>query len=336
MVNSDHLPAVRVLVIIPTHDHASTLDLAISSALEQTFTDLEIVVIGDGVGEDTRQIVNSAVKRDSRVSFVECPKSPSRAEPLRHRVMMESDAAIVTYLGDDDLFLPDHVSRTVQALKDHDFCHPYPAFIGPDGHVFCQPVDIANPDCRAWHLRHRRNRISQTGAAHTMKLYRRLPFGWRAPPAGVWSDHYFFQEILRIVDLRAKTLTQATTIKTPASLTKEWSAAERRAALQAWWTRIHAADFAEHWQREVCLATQRAATEFFSVAIAAEQRDAAQTELRLARSGRKAAIPKDFDADAYVALYPDLMAAGVDGRRHFLEYGFHEGRSFPRKTGPDG
>jgi GalNAc5-diNAcBac-PP-undecaprenol beta-1,3-glucosyltransferase len=336
MVNSDNPLAARALVIIPTHDHASTLDLAISSALEQTFTDLEIVVIGDGVGEETRQIVNSAMERDRRVSFVECPKTSSRAEPLRHRVIMDSDAAIVTYLGDDDLFLPDHVRLTAEALKDHDFCHPYPTFIGSDHNVFCQPVDIADPDCRAWHLRHRHNRISQTGAAHTMKLYRRLPFGWRAPPVGVWSDHYFFQEILRIGDLRAKTLPQATTIKTPATLTKEWSAVERRAALQSWWTRIHAADFAEHWQRDVCLATQRAATEFFAVAIAAEQRDLAHLENRLVRSGSEAAIPEDFDSVGYVALYPDLTEAGVDGRDHFLKRGFHEGRVFPRKSRPDG
>lgn len=335
MVTSGDRRAVRALVIIPTHDHASTLDMAISSALEQTFSDLEIVVIGDGVGEDTRQVIKRALERDRRVSFVECPKTPSRAEPLRHRVITDSEATIVTYLGDDDLFLPDHLSRTVEALKDHDFCHPYPTFIGSDHNVFCLPADIADPNCRAWHLRHQHNRISLTGAAHTMKLYRRLPFGWRAPPVGVWSDHYFFQDVLRIANLRAKTLPEATTIKTPAALTKEWSAEARRTALQSWWTRIHAADFAESWRRDVCLATQHAASEFFASAIAVGQRDVAHLENRLARSGCKAEIPVDFDSEAYVALYPDLMEAGVDGLDHFLKHGFHEGRLVPRKTRPD-
>jgi hypothetical protein len=39
-------------------------------------------------------------------------------------------------------------------------------------------------------------------------------------------------------------------------------------------------------------------------------------------------LPEGFDPQRYVYLHPDLMAAGVDGAAHYLEYGFYEGRKW--------
>ncbi len=39
-------------------------------------------------------------------------------------------------------------------------------------------------------------------------------------------------------------------------------------------------------------------------------------------------IPNDFDGQTYLALYPDLRAAGVNPVSHYLEYGRSEGRNY--------
>jgi hypothetical protein len=41
---------------------------------------------------------------------------------------------------------------------------------------------------------------------------------------------------------------------------------------------------------------------------------------------RKACIPEDFEPERYVSLYPDLMAAAVDGTEHYMCHGFYERR----------
>jgi SAM-dependent methyltransferase len=46
------------------------------------------------------------------------------------------------------------------------------------------------------------------------------------------------------------------------------------------------------------------------------------------RSLITATVPDDFDPDVYVALHPDIAAAGVDGRQHWLTHGFYEGRRY--------
>ncbi len=46
-------------VLIPTHDHGPLLQRALASAQRQSVEDIEILVVGDGVPDVTRDIVHS-------------------------------------------------------------------------------------------------------------------------------------------------------------------------------------------------------------------------------------------------------------------------------------
>lgn len=225
--------APLVTVIVPTHDHASTLDLAVASVLRQTVGAIEVVIIGDGVGDDTRDVVSSLVS-DHRVGFLDTAKSPSRAEPVRHKVLCEARTPYVCYLGDDDLMLPNHVEATVERLQGVDFTHPLPAFIKRDGSLGFHLTDIADTRCVAWHLRPGHNAISLTGVGHRLNTYLALSEGWREPPPGTWSDHYMWQQWFRVPSLRFSTGDQVTVLKFYAEARKDMSGAERRAELMDW------------------------------------------------------------------------------------------------------
>jgi len=251
------------MVVIPTHDHASTLDLAVASALEQTVADLDIVVVGDGVGDDTRAVMDGLCRADARVRFVDRPKGASRNEVARHEVVAAAAAPVVTYLGDDDLFLPDHVETMIGLLAEHDFAHPFPIFVGRDGELMARPTDLSDPRCVAWHLHPQRNTVSLTGAAHTTALYRRLPWGWRPAPPNRWSDHFMWGQIFSVPGVRLATGQRATTIKPPADMRRGMSAAARRNELAGWWARLHEPGFAVWWDDAVDRAVRRVAVDLF-------------------------------------------------------------------------
>jgi len=249
----------RALIVVPTHDHASTLDLAVASAQSQSIGDLEIVVIGDGVGDDTRDVMTSICRADRRVRFVDAPKSASRAEAHRHRVISSSAADIVTYLGDDDLLLPDHVEVMERLLDDHDFAHPYPAFIDEHEQLSVLPCDLGRPEWVAALGRPTFNTIGLTGAAHTMELYRRLPEGWTEPPPGRWSDHYFWNQIFAVPDVRLATATEVTVVKPPAVQRLGMSPPERRERLATWAAHVADPSWRASWQQRVANAVRAAA-----------------------------------------------------------------------------
>ncbi len=62
-----------ISVIIPTYNEASTLPIAIQSIIDQTYSNLEIIVVDDGSTDNTEKIVKEFELRDKRVKYLKCP-----------------------------------------------------------------------------------------------------------------------------------------------------------------------------------------------------------------------------------------------------------------------
>lgn len=203
------------LLIIPTHDHPETLALAVQSAQNQSEHDLGIVVIGDGVTDDSRDALAPIMKSDDRVSFLDRPKAVRHGEEYRDEVIRASEAATIAYLGDDDLLFPDHIETLSELLTGVDFVNSLPIFIKRDGTLTHLVSDLSIPESVMWHLdpEDRRNTVSLTGVMHTKRSYLDLPFGWRPAPAGRWTDHYMWEQFFSMPNFTARTSTRATTAK---------------------------------------------------------------------------------------------------------------------------
>jgi hypothetical protein len=249
-----------VTVIIPTHDHPATLDLALHSVLAQTFDALDVVVIGDGVGDDTRDVM--ATLDDPRIRFVDQAKSPSRAEPTRHRILAEASSPYACYLGDDDMMLADHVESMVALLQEVDFAHPLPLYIDLDGTFAVHPTDLSKPDYRHWHLNPDHNAVSLTGVAHRLDAYLRLPAGWREPPPGWHSDHYMWEQWFRTPGLRFATGPRLTVLKFEGSVRAGWTTDRCRAELVEWTSRTRDSDFPAWIQSHVLAALQESSSTY--------------------------------------------------------------------------
>jgi hypothetical protein len=246
---------------MPTHNHPSTIAHAAASVLDQSVSDLQLVIIGDGVGDDTRDIVADLRRSDKRISFVDRPKVPGRNEQARHAVVSESVATLITYLGDDDLFLAHHLESMQELLADHDFAHPFPVFVQTSGDLEVVPTDLADARCVSWHLQPGHNAVSLSGAAHTHDLYRRLPFGWRPAPERRWSDHYMWGQIFTLAGVRLATSSRATTVKLPSDQRAGVDGAGRAEEIRSWLDRIRSAGFERWWDAAVTDAIRRTAVD---------------------------------------------------------------------------
>lgn len=251
----------QVAVVVPTHDHPETLELSVSSVLEQDFADLAVVVLADGVTEESRSVLSRLKRADNRVQVIDRPKSPRHAEVVRHEVLSTPGfSPLAVYHGDDDLMLPDHVSTMVALLAENDFAHPLPLLVLPDDTPEYRPADLARPASIDWHLGEPwRNAISLTGVAHTLDAYRRLPHGWRETPPGRWTDHYMWQQFFLSPGFRGVTSPKATTIKIVTEPGMPDAREVRRRRIASWWQRMHAPGFRQEWDNEVAAAVRSAA-----------------------------------------------------------------------------
>lgn len=237
--------APRATVLVPTHDHASLLGHAVGSALAQTVGQLEVVVVGDGVGDDTREVVAALAADDERVRFVDNPKGPRHGEVHRHAALAQARAPVVCYLSDDDLWMPDHVEVMLGLLEDADFASAPPARFSDAQHVEVLPADLAMPFYRELLLAGT-NRVPLSCAAHTLAMYQRLPEGWRPAPESTPTDLHMWQQFLADPTCRAASSTTPTVLNFPEATRTDWEPARRIQELERWSARIGDAREREH------------------------------------------------------------------------------------------
>jgi glycosyltransferase involved in cell wall biosynthesis len=167
----------RATVIVPTHRHAETLPLAVGSALRQTESDLEIVILGDGVDEGTRAAARSLAAGDPRVRFADLPKGPGHGFAHRQQAVADASSKFVFWLSDDDLWFPDHVERLATMLEEAHLVASLIVGVHADGTIQAKPFDLATRWARA-RLAARRGSMPMSTIAHRRKAFLRLPRGW--------------------------------------------------------------------------------------------------------------------------------------------------------------
>src|ERR1700722_4099695 len=96
----------RISVLLPTHEHATTLPYALRSGQHHGIDDLEILILGGGVTDEVRAAVDELRKREPRIRFFDFPKAPGIGELNRDIVLQQASGEIICMHNDDDLWLP--------------------------------------------------------------------------------------------------------------------------------------------------------------------------------------------------------------------------------------
>lgn len=101
-----------ISVVIPTYRRPVALRAAVLSALRQTYTHTEIIVVADGPDAATRAAV---VDLDARVRYFELPENAGPAA-ARNVGIAQSRGEWISFLDDDDLMLPERLERQAAVL----------------------------------------------------------------------------------------------------------------------------------------------------------------------------------------------------------------------------
>jgi len=104
----------RVTVILPTYNRSSVLRFAIASVLRQTFTDFELLVIGDGCTDDSEAV--AAESHDPRLRWIGLPQNSGHQSGPNNEGLRQARGDVIAYHGHDDLWLPHHLAVMVAAL----------------------------------------------------------------------------------------------------------------------------------------------------------------------------------------------------------------------------
>lgn len=224
-------------VVIPTHDHHLLLPLSVGSAQRQTLENIRIHVVGDGAGEETREQMRHLMEDDPRIIFHDHPKSARTGEEYRHRIVVDSTADFITYLGDDDIMAPDHVEWMHTTLRFADVAFPPHTVLNIDGSTDFQTYSLEDSHWREVALEGT-SLFGLTGLAHTTAFYRSLNRGWESTPPGFYTDHFMIEKFIRHEGTRFALASVPTVLHLPSSQRRHMSADERLRELESYGERF--------------------------------------------------------------------------------------------------
>lgn len=238
-------------VLIPTHTHTDTIIHAINSIQHQTIEDFELFIVGDGAPERTNEIINDFVKQDLRIRYYPHSKGEGHGELYRADALNRANGKIVCYLGDDDMWLRNHLEIMVDILKSVDFAHTIHCYVDREWHIRGNAGDLRSEYIRRKMLNHKYNYFGPTCVAHTLSSYKKLPYGWRPRPDGIFSDLYMWRQWFEQPWCKYHSKPIVTSLHFPSSLRQEMSISDRVSEMEYWWGKIHNRGFADWVNREV-------------------------------------------------------------------------------------
>ena len=106
-----------VTVYIPTHNRRFLLERAIKSVVNQTYKNLEIIVVDDGSTDDTEVFMQKFIAEHPNVIYLKNSSSKG-ANTARNYAVKEAKGYFVTGLDDDDEMLPNCIEKLVEVYND--------------------------------------------------------------------------------------------------------------------------------------------------------------------------------------------------------------------------
>lgn len=104
-----------VSVLLPVRNGADTIARAVDSILNQTLSELELIIVNDGSNDHTPQILNQFTKKDSRVKVIhQAPKGIVAALQAASQV---AKATFLARMDADDYSYPQRFEKQLEMLE---------------------------------------------------------------------------------------------------------------------------------------------------------------------------------------------------------------------------
>lgn len=204
---------LRVSVITPVYKGERYVSKAIESALAQTYDNFEVVIVNDGSPDDSIAKIRPYIQRPN-VKLIEQDNRGVAA--ARNAGIRNSSGEIITFLDQDDWWIPDKLTVQIAHLAahpDHQLVHGYQSYAREDGRLVEYSEDwVADVHGDCFSALFQRNRIAiltvavrrscldQVGLFNEqvskaddyelwMRIARRFQVGFIDQPLGIYRLH---------------------------------------------------------------------------------------------------------------------------------------------------
>jgi len=104
-----------VSIVVPAYNHEEFVGQAISSCIQQTYANIEVIIVNDGSTDNTATICKDFARKDERVIYLE--QTNRGAHAAINEGVKKSRSGYVAVLNSDDIFEPTKIERCVNIVQ---------------------------------------------------------------------------------------------------------------------------------------------------------------------------------------------------------------------------
>jgi hypothetical protein len=116
-----------VSIITPSYKSAKFISQTIKSVLNQTYQDWEMIIVDDVSPDNSNEIIEEFIKKDSRIKLIKLEKNSGPAV-ARNRAIEEAKGRYIAFLDADDLWMPEKLEKQMAFMNQNNLSFTYSSY----------------------------------------------------------------------------------------------------------------------------------------------------------------------------------------------------------------
>ena len=177
----------KVSIIIPTYNREKTLERAVNSILNQTYSNIEVIIVDDCSIDNTQKMVMSW--KNEKIKYYRLPKNSGACAARNYGIQMAS-GEYIAFQDSDDEWMKEKIEKQLEKMKQTDTMVTFCAFnfinINSQEKIKIPDTDISNLPDMTKSLFYK-NFISTQTIVGKKEVFNRIKFDTTLPRFQDWD-----------------------------------------------------------------------------------------------------------------------------------------------------
>lgn len=116
-----------VSIITPSYNSARFINECVSSVLEQTYTNWELIIVDDASDDNSRELISNIAETDNRIKFVFLTKNIGVAG-ARNIALEMSEGRYIAFLDSDDIWKKEKLTMQIDFMQFHNISFSFSSY----------------------------------------------------------------------------------------------------------------------------------------------------------------------------------------------------------------
>ena len=108
-----------VSIVIPVYNNADTIIVTLLSVENQTYKNLEVIIVDDGSKDDIKNVVNNYILNKKIENFKLVTQQNSGPSVARNKGALKSKGKYLLFLDADDLLHETYIEKAIKILQNN-------------------------------------------------------------------------------------------------------------------------------------------------------------------------------------------------------------------------